>query len=160
RVANGKLEPTRNYYDSTISADQTYAEGALGLNGPITDYAKFCQMMLNKGEFNGHRILKPETIEQMTTINRLLPETSVEQKGLQFGLGFEIHKTKKPVPAVSDSAFAWGGMLGTQYIVDPAQDMVVLYYQNTQGSGPTHARFYERAYRLFNPPATPAPVTK
>ncbi|MEO7412671.1 MAG: serine hydrolase domain-containing protein [Opitutaceae bacterium] len=158
RVANGKLEPTRNYYDSTISEVQTYAEGALGLNGPIGDYAKFCQMMLNKGEFNGHRILKPETIEQMTTINRLLPETSAEQKGMQFGLGFEIHKTKKPTPAVSDSAFAWGGMLGTQYIIDPTQDMVVLYYQNTQGSGPTHARFYQQAYRLFEPSATAAPT--
>ena len=43
----------------------------IGLNGPIEDYAKFCQMLLNKGEFNGHRILSPETVELMTTINRL-----------------------------------------------------------------------------------------
>ena len=44
--------------------------------------------------------MKPETVAQMTAINRLLSETSAKQRGMQFGLGFEIHKTKKPVPAV------------------------------------------------------------
>ena len=63
-AVDGKLEPASNMFsEGTISKDQTYAEGALGLNGPIEDYAKFCQMLLNKGEFNGQRILKPETID-------------------------------------------------------------------------------------------------
>jgi hypothetical protein len=42
-------------------------------------------MLLNKGEFNGRRILKPETIELMTKVNRL-PETNSGGKGFQFGL--------------------------------------------------------------------------
>ena len=79
---------------------------------------------------------------------------------MQFGLGFEILKTKKSTPAVSDSAYSWGGLLGTQYIINPQRDMIVLYYQNTQGSGKLHAAFYARAYRLFDPPATPAPAAK
>jgi CubicO group peptidase (beta-lactamase class C family)/pimeloyl-ACP methyl ester carboxylesterase len=150
RSVNGKLEPGSNIYsEGTISADQTYCEGALGLNGPIEDYAKFCQMLLNQGEFNGHRILQPKTVELMTTINRL-PDNSGAGDGMQFGLGFEIHKTKKPVPAVSDSAFAWGGMMGTQYLIDPERDMIVLFYQNMHNAGPLTAKFYEEAYRLFD----------
>lgn len=155
RAANGKLEPSRNYGESAVSADQTYCEGAIGLNGPIADYAKFCQMMLNKGEFNGRRILRPETIDLMTAINRL-PENSGAEKGMQFGLGFEIHKTKKPTPAVSDSAYAWGGLLGTQYIIDPERDLIILFYQNMQGPAKLHPPFYERAYRLFDAPAAAA----
>ena len=160
RVTDGKLEPAPiQWGERAISADQTYCDGAMGLNGPIGDYAKFCQMMLNKGEFNGHRILRPETVELMTTVNRL-PDSTGAEKGMQFGLGFEIHKTKKPTPVVSDSAYAWGGMLGTAYIIDPERDMVVLYYQNTQGPGRTQAQFYEQAYRLFDASTGPAPAVK
>lgn len=149
RTVNGKLEPATNIYsEGTISAQQSYAEGAVGLNGPIEDYAKFCQMLLNRGEFNGHRILRRETVEMMTTINRL-PENNGGGPGFQFGLGFEIHQKKKPTPAVSDSAFAWGGMMGTGYIIDPKQDLVLLFYTNMFNlEGPVYAKFLEQAYRV------------
>lgn len=158
RVVNGKLETSPGRGPRVTIENATYFDGGAGLNGPIEDYAKFLQMMLNKGEFNGRRILKPETVVQMTTINRLLPETSAKEKGMQFGLGFEIHKTKKPVPAVSDSAYAWGGALGTQYLVDPERDLVLIVYQNMQGSTPPSSfklssLFYTQAYRLFEPSA-------
>ncbi|MFW6354928.1 MAG: serine hydrolase, partial [Verrucomicrobiota bacterium] len=152
RSVDGRLEPGSNLYsEGTISRQQTYAEGAIGLNGPIADYARFCQMLLNKGSFNGHRILRPETVELMTMINRL-PENSGAEPGFQFGLGFELHEEKKPVPAVSDEAFAWGGMLGTAYLVDPAHDLVVLFYTNMYGVGPLYPQFLDSAYALFDSP--------
>ena len=40
------------------------------------------------GEFNGRRILKPETIDLMTKVNRL-PEINAGGKGFRFGPGFE-----------------------------------------------------------------------
>ena len=40
--------------------------GGGGLVGSTHDYARFCQMLLNKGEIGGKRILKPETVELMT----------------------------------------------------------------------------------------------
>lgn len=149
RPINGKLEPGSNLYsEGTVSSQQTYCEGAIGLNGPIEDYAKFCQMLLNQGEFNGHRILRAETIKLMTTINRI-PENSGAAPGFQFGLGFELYRKNKPVPAVSDSAFAWGGMMGTAYIVDPEHDLVALYYTNMYKAEWLYPRFLEQAYRLF-----------
>jgi CubicO group peptidase (beta-lactamase class C family) len=99
------------FAEGAVSSEQTYCEGAIGLNGSIEDYAKFCQMMLNKGTFNGNRILKPETIEMMTTVNRL-PEENSGGKGFSFGLGFELYnEQKKPVPAVSNSAYTWGACM-------------------------------------------------
>lgn len=147
---DGKLEPASNMFsEGTTSIQQTYAEGAIGLNGLIEDYAKFCQMMLNKGTFNGHQILKPETVELMTTINRL-PEENTGGEGFHFGLGFELYNDqKKPVPEVSNTAFAWGGMYGTQYIIDPANDMMALFYINMPRHEPMYPLFLGKVYRLF-----------
>ena len=148
RAVDGRFEPGPTIYsDGALAAAQTYAEGAIGLNGPIEDYAKFCQMLLNQGEFNGRRILKPETIELMTTIDRLTPDSGAG-KGFQFGLGFELHRANKPVPAVSDRAFAWGGMFGTGYIVDPGHDLIALYYINMYQPAPLYPKFLAQAYRL------------
>ena len=149
KAVEGKLElGSTMYAEGAISNNQTYAEGAIGLNGPIEDYAKFCQMMLNKGEFNGHRMLKPETVTLMTTINRL-PEVNSGGKGFKFGLGFELYnELKKPAPEVSNSAFAWGGMLGTEYIIDPENDLIVLFYVNIFDRVPMYPAFLAKAYEL------------
>ncbi|MEB2774668.1 serine hydrolase domain-containing protein [Algoriphagus sp. D3-2-R+10] len=146
----GKLEPGSTLYaKGAVSESKTYAEGAIGLNGPIEDYAKFCQMLLNKGKFNGHCILKPETIDLMTTINQL-PEENSGGKGFQFGLGFELHNDlKKPVPTVSNSAFAWGGMLGTAYIIDPENELIALFYMNMYKTDPLYILFLEQVYSSF-----------
>ncbi|MDR8394193.1 beta-lactamase family protein [Aliifodinibius sp. S!AR15-10] len=149
-AVDGELEPASNRFsEATVSDQQTYVEGAIGLNGPIEDYAKFCQMLLNKGEFNGQRILQPETIEQMTTINRL-PEVNSGGEGFQFGLGFELYnEQKKPVPEVSNTAYAWGGLYGTSYIIDPANDMIALFYLNMPRHEPLYPQFLSKAYQLF-----------
>ena len=147
---DGKLVPASNMFsEATISKEQTYCEGAIGLNGPIEDYAKFCQMMLNKGTFNGNRILKPETIELMTTVNRL-PEDNAGGKGFQFGLGFELYnENKKPVLKVSNTAYAWGGLYGTQYIIDPENDMIALFYLNMPRHELLYPIFLSKTYQLF-----------
>ena len=148
RSIDGRLEPGSTLYsEAAVQPEQTYAEGAIGLNGPIGDYAKFCQMLLNQGEFNGRRILKPETIELMTTLNRLPPDSGAGE-GFQFGLGFELFRKNKPAPAVSDRAFAWGGLFGTQYIIEPEHDFIALYYVNMYQAEPLYPRFLAQAYRL------------
>lgn len=152
-AVDGRLEPgSMMYAEGAVSSEQTYCEGAIGLNGPIEDYAKFCQMLLNRGEFNGHRVLKPETVDLMTKINRL-PEENAGGKCFQFGLGFELYnELKKPCPAVSNTAFAWGGMLGTEYIIDPANDLIALFYINMNKRETLYPLFLEKVYDLFYKP--------
>jgi CubicO group peptidase (beta-lactamase class C family) len=149
-AVDGKLEPASTMYsEGVVSFEQTYCEGAIGLNGPIEDYAKFCQMLLNNGTYNGRRILKPETIELMTTVNRL-PAVNAGGKGFQFGLGFELYnEQKKPVPDVSNTSFAWGGLFGTEYIIDPANNMIILFYLNMPRREPLYPMFLSKAYQLF-----------
>lgn len=149
-VIDGKLVPqSTKFSEGTVSTNQTYAEGAIGLNGPIGDYAKFCQMLLNKGEYNGHRILKTETVDMMTKENRL-PVVNAGGKGFQFGLGFELYNAeKKPAPEVSNTAFAWGGFYGTEYIIDPKNNIIALFYLNMPRHEPLSPLFISKAYQLF-----------
>ena len=150
-AVDGELKPASNMYsEGAVSTRQTYAEGAIGLNGPITDYAKFCQMMLNKGVFNGNRILKPETVELMTTINRL-PEKNTGGEGFKFGLGFELYnEKKKPIPEVSNSAYAWGGLFGTDYIIDPENNLIALFYLNMYQRDVMYPKFLSKVYQAVD----------
>lgn len=149
-VVDGKLESGSTMFaEGTVSSQQTYAEGAIGLNGPIEDYAKFCQMLLNKGEFNGNRILKPGTIIQMTTLNRL-PEVNSGGESFQFGLGFQLANEKnKHIKQVSNTAFWWGGMMGTEYIIDPEKDLIALFYINMFKRDALYDQYLEEVYDLF-----------
>lgn len=137
-------------FDNLFTGPKTYAGGTLGLYGPIEDYAKFCQMLINGGEFNHHRILKPETIQLM--LQNRLPEVNGGGKGFRFGLGFELftHPDKeKTAPQMSDSCFRWGGAAGTEYLMDPENDLVILYYISMWGDTATYPTFLKTAYDLF-----------
>ena len=79
-----------------------------------------------------------------------MPEINSGGKGFQFGLGFELYnELKKPAPAVSNSSFAWGGMLGTEYVIDPKNDMIVLFYVNIFKREPMYPAFLKDVYDLF-----------
>ncbi|MBQ6283903.1 MAG: beta-lactamase family protein [Bacteroidales bacterium] len=136
--------------DALFEGPKTYAGGTYGLYGPIEDYAKFCQMLLNGGEFNHHRILKKETIDLM--LENQLPEVNSGGKGFRFGRGFELftHPDKEKIaPQMSSSCFRWGGAAGTEYLIDPENDLVILYYISMWGSTGTYPTFLKTAYDLF-----------
>ncbi len=136
--------------DNLFNGPKTYAGGTFGLYGPIQDYAKFCQMLVNGGEFNNHRILMPETIQLM--LQNRLPEVNGGGKGFRFGLGFELftHPDKEKIaPQMSDSCFRWGGAAGTEYLMDPENDLVILYYISMWGDTGTYPVFLKAAYDLF-----------
>jgi CubicO group peptidase (beta-lactamase class C family) len=102
----GGLKVAANAFDLPIN-DYTrpprFEGGGGGLVSTATDYARFCQMILNRGELDGARLLKPETIDLMATnvipdavLNttnplRLLPFSPA----LTFGLDFAITEDPK-----------------------------------------------------------------
>jgi CubicO group peptidase (beta-lactamase class C family) len=67
--------------------------GGGGLVSTARDYLRFCQMMLNGGELEGTRILKDETVKEMTR-NQLPKEAArygvMGQTKVGFGLGFAV----------------------------------------------------------------------
>lgn len=149
-VVDGKFVSGGTFGGSIFEGPKTYAPGTFGLYGPIQDYATFCQMLLNKGEFNNHRILKPETVELM--LQNRLPEVTSGGDGFQFGLGFELFgnpQTKK-VPQMSSSCFRWGGAAGTEYLVDPENDLVILYYISVMSyDTKTYPTYLDAVYKMF-----------
>jgi CubicO group peptidase (beta-lactamase class C family) len=106
-----------------------FESGGGGLTSTASDYARFLQMLLDRGTFDGHRLLSRKTIELMTA-DHLGPITGAPDlllPGHGFGLGFAVrlHAGIAPVPG-SVGQYFWGGLAGTTFWVDPAEEMFAL----------------------------------
>jgi CubicO group peptidase (beta-lactamase class C family) len=102
-----------------------YFSGGAGLSSTVEDYAKFLQLFLNKGEYNGTRLLSRKTVELMLT-NQLQPPITN-----QFGLGFGLETDKNDYQSiVSLGSFSWGGAFNTHYWADPKEKLIGLIFTN------------------------------
>jgi CubicO group peptidase (beta-lactamase class C family) len=102
-----------------------YFSGGAGLSSTVEDYAKFLQLFLNKGEYNGTRLLSRKTVELMLTNQLQSPITN------QFGLGFGLETDKNDYQSiVSLGSFSWGGAFNTHYWADPKEKLIGLIFTN------------------------------
>lgn len=102
----------------------TYFSGGAGLSSTVEDYAKFLQLFLNNGEFNGVRLLGRKTVELVLTDQ--LPDMDNE-----FGLGFGLETQKNDFRSpASVGSFSWGGAFSTQYWADPKEKLIGVIYTN------------------------------
>ena len=126
-----RVSPNISNQTFPIAGARTYFTGGAGLVGTIEDYAKFCEMLVNGGSFNGNQLLGRKTIELMTT--NQIGESEVWGNDDKFGLGFQLmtQKTTRKLPA-SVGSFKWGGMYATDYLIDPKEDLIFLLYTNVQ----------------------------
>ena len=111
-----------------------YESGGGGLVGTAGDYARFLQMLLAGGTLDGKRFLGPRTIAYMTA-DHVGPGSNVQPGpyygpglGNGFGLGFAVRR-QDGVSAVPGSAgdYFWAGVGGTQFWVDPREDMFAVF---------------------------------
>jgi CubicO group peptidase (beta-lactamase class C family) len=109
--------------------------GGGGLVSTLADYARFCQMILNKGELDGVQILSPVSVELMGTNvipnnvlatpnpMRLLPFSPA----FGFGLGFSVWIDPRQMGAVEGKGtLSWGGGGGTWFWIDPQNDLIFI----------------------------------
>lgn len=127
--------------------------GGGGLLSTASDYARFCQMLLNRGELNGVRLLAPKTIAVMTSdqVPPGIPRLGYEdmaptpEMGHSFGLGFAVRTDPGHSPlSGSVGDYFWAGAYGTYFWVDPQEKMfaVMMVQMPFPQSGP-----YRRAMR-------------
>lgn len=116
------IKAIATYQDFPKQKGGFYAGGA-GLSASTIDYAKFLQMFLNGGEFNGNRILSPAIIRMMTSNQIGDLNMGIKKFGLGFGLVTEKEASRLPV---SEGSFDWGGIFGTTYWADPQEGIVAL----------------------------------
>jgi CubicO group peptidase (beta-lactamase class C family) len=102
-------------------------EGAVGLVSTAPDFLRFSQMLLNKGEFRGVRLLSAKSVESMT-INGLTEAMVKERNGMGWGIGnveVVVDAAAQRVPS-SRGEYGWNGSAGTYFWNDPAADMVII----------------------------------
>jgi CubicO group peptidase (beta-lactamase class C family) len=111
--------------------------GGAGMVGTIGDYARFAQMLLNGGTFEGRRYLKRETIALMTS-DHIGPETGIGRDHFYFpgansgfGLGFAVRTSTPPNTSWPTGEYRWDGAAGTFFFIDPADDMFVVFMVQT-----------------------------
>lgn len=132
-LSNGKFfkanaaNPMQNQGAYVDGPRKSFSGGA-GYLSTAEDYATFLQMMLNKGTLNGKRLLSRKTVELMTT-NHLSEGMYTWQAGTGFGLGFSVLDNLGTRGTLgTEGEFAWGGAYHSSYWVDPAEELVVVYF--------------------------------
>jgi CubicO group peptidase (beta-lactamase class C family) len=128
-----------------ITKEPSLPSGGGGLFSTADDYVRFMQMMLNGGELDGKRLLKPETAQMMHT-NQLSDASRSGAFGLMtlkfdrtlgFGLDFAI--TEDPVARgwlEGKGNYWWRGAAGTWFWIDPANDLVHVGIVQRNGLSP------------------------
>lgn len=144
-------QPQPPFANSDVGKPQTFFSGGGGIVSTVPDFLRFCQMLLNGGELDGVRILKPETVRLMTT-NSLPPDMHLAGHevgpafGTGWGLGFAVRTNPdfSLIPGAVGS-FNWQGSWGTFFSVDPVQKLILVMMM--QRSEHSENGFYFNAIR-------------
>ncbi|MFM6853722.1 MAG: serine hydrolase domain-containing protein [Sphingopyxis sp.] len=134
---------TKKLYDAGAqtrwaSADSKMQSGGGGLASTLSDYHRFCRMLLNGGALDGVQIISPKTLDLMTAnhlpggkdltqLSRSL-FSEAENAGVGFGLGFacNMYPARTMVPG-SVGEYYWGGMFSTGFFIDPVEDLTMVF---------------------------------
>ena len=135
RKVNDKWESFPvTFYDPDYpkTGAKTFFSGGAGLSSTAEDYAKFLQMYLNGGAYNGTRFLSPVTIQAIMSnqVGDLLGDGGKDY-GLAFGLVDEKGVAQGGIGSLG--TFDWGGYFNTQYFADPVTNTIGILMKQTQG---------------------------
>ena len=141
RAQDGTVAPFE-IEDVPFTEQPALIEGAVGLLSTAEDFVRFSQMLLNKGELGGVRLLKPETVASMT-VNALAPPI-LEQKGGSVGWGHgnvDIvvgEGSRGYLTAIGE--YGWDGSAGTFFSVDRSKELVVTLMTQNLPANPEQLR--------------------
>jgi CubicO group peptidase (beta-lactamase class C family) len=118
------------------------ASGGGGLFSTAADYARFCEMLLQGGQFNGVRLLAPRTVEMMRT-NHVNPDAlKTMAPGTGWGMDFQVVTDAAAAgDSVSNGTFTWFGIAGTWFWIDPVEDLAfvgMVQHQSLATTRPIH----------------------
>jgi beta-glucosidase-like glycosyl hydrolase/CubicO group peptidase (beta-lactamase class C family) len=133
------LVPTESdkYWRQQVTRGDVHDEGAsmfggvaghAGLFSNAYDLSLLYQMLLNGGELNGVRYLKPETIKLFTEYH-----SKISRRGYGFDKPEKDNNTRRePYPSeqASPETFGHTGFTGTCVWVDPKYDLVYIFLSN------------------------------
>jgi CubicO group peptidase (beta-lactamase class C family) len=129
--------------------------GSWGLVSTLDDYMRFTRMLLNGGELDGARVLKPETVKLMAT--NVLPKEVTDTDWLPskgqvgFGINFAVRIASPKGPDEASGAvgeFFWDGLNDTLFWVDPKNEITAVLFTQYHpfGKVPLHKAFRDAIY--------------
>ncbi|KQZ69618.1 serine hydrolase [Sphingopyxis sp. Root214] len=136
--------------------DHALTPGGFGLASTLDDYQRFARMLLNEGELDGARILRPSTVRLMATdqLDPAIKERAwLPGKGA-VGFGFDFAVRKSPPQTRQENRGAtgeyfWDGMASTLFWVDPANRLTAVFFvQTIPYDGTLHRDFRAAVYGL------------
>ncbi len=122
RQTGGLLEETSVWalYDC-FRGPERYPAANGGLYSTAADYGHFCRMLLNRGTAGGQRILSPEAVAALSSLQSGGLKTGFTD-GMGWGLGCGLVRRPQGVTSMlSPGTFGHGGAYGTQAWVDPVR---------------------------------------
>lgn len=159
----GELEPQALSTSFGVRGRPPLGNGGLFSTGP--DYARFCQMLLSGGTFEGKRYLSPEAVKLMSTVQTgdlptgFLQGPEYGHRGTHYGWGIGTCVVKAPHPGVasmlSPGTFGHGGAWGTQAWIDPVRGVAYILMVQRPNSGNSDASELRRAFQQAASDALP-----
>lgn len=144
-MEDGRLIPhTGSHLGEYYGEDVAFESGGAGLVSTLDDYSHFASMLAHKGIYGGKRILGRKTVEFMTQ-NRL---TDYQRRDMNwdstrgYGYGCLMRILTDQGEAGTNASlgeFGWDGWTGNYVTMDPAEDLVLLYFIQRCGAGMTPA---------------------
>lgn len=119
--------------DTNIVSIPKFLSGNGGLVSTATDYMIFSQMLLNKGEYNGVRLLGSRTVDLMTSnhiSNEIMPDDEFFGpllSGMGYGFGFAILQDNVQADIIgSKGSYWWSGSGNTYFYIDPKEELIII----------------------------------
>ena len=145
-VSNGNEKSLLHYTGNHLGIhnrmhrEPAFASGGAGLASTLDDYMKLSRMLLNQGELDGVRILRPETVRHFTNGQLLDHQQQVYEQTMWPGFGFGnlVRVCNRPGQSVTlarTGEYGWGGWLGTHFANFPNEKMTILIGMQKKDAG-------------------------
>lgn len=139
-----------------------FPAAAGGLYSTVDDYLRFARMLLGGGSLDGVRLLSPESVATMTRNHLSESQRRAEPfadrvdfwAGQGFGLGVAVQEADgiatSELGLASRGAFAWPGIFGTWWQVDPAEELILVFMVPGGEARPVRWAFQAAAYEAID----------
>jgi CubicO group peptidase (beta-lactamase class C family) len=128
---DGTLRPVASLHGESVEGQRDFPQGGAGLYSTLDDYARFAQMLCNRGELEGVRIIGRKTWELMVANHLTITPERFREPGLGygFGLGVDVRLDNGLAGTLGTiDSFGWTGMATTYCRIDPAERLALMVF--------------------------------
>lgn len=140
RTGVGVIPYTESHLGEHYKSDVAFESGGAGLVSTLEDYTKFAMMLLNKGTYQGVRIISERTVEYMTQ-NRLTDEQRAPMNwdsnmGCGYGCLMRVLVSESDAQGLGrEGEYGWDGWTGNYFTISPKDRMIMFFIVQKTGYG-------------------------